>query len=98
MSTPIEAIYPLTPMQQGILFHVTSEPDSPLYFHQLLLTIDDADAATIKSAWAEVFDRHPALRSLIAWRQASTPGSALRRSRLAHRGPLGCRRPAAPHR
>ena len=73
MSTPIEAIYPLTPMQQGILFHVTSEPDSPLYFHQLLLTIDDADAATVRSAWAEVFDRHPALRSLIAWSNRDRP-------------------------
>ena len=33
------AIYPLTPMQQGMLFHTLSEPASALYFEQLTCTL-----------------------------------------------------------
>jgi amino acid adenylation domain-containing protein len=73
VSTTIEAIYPLTPMQQGMLFHATSDPDSALYFHQLLATIDDTDPETVKAAFAAVIARQPSLRSLIAWQDRDRP-------------------------
>ena len=35
----IEAIYPLSPMQQGMLFHTIYEPQSGVYLQQLRCTL-----------------------------------------------------------
>ena len=35
----VESFYPLTPLQQGILFHSVSDPTSRMYFNQTLMTL-----------------------------------------------------------
>lgn len=82
MSTgTIEAILPLTPAQEGILFHSLLAPDVPLYFQQYVCTlVGDVDPDDLRRAWSVVIDRHAALRSLIAWRGREQPVQVVRAS------------------
>ena len=78
----IEAIYPLTPVQEGILFHTLYAPQSPLYFQQYTCRLDGAlDPAAFARSWQHVIDRHPALRALITWEGRDQPLQIIR-SRL----------------
>jgi len=73
-SANIEAIYPLTPVQEGILFHTLFAPDSQLYFQQYVCSIEgDLDPGAFRESWQWVIDRHPPLRSLIAWEGREQP-------------------------
>ncbi|QQP93606.1 amino acid adenylation domain-containing protein (plasmid) [Skermanella sp. TT6] len=57
-------IYPLTPLQKGLLFHALYEPDSAVYFEQLCVTLEgDLDAGAFERAWRRLIDRHAILRS-----------------------------------
>ncbi len=70
----IEAIYPLTPVQQGILFHVLYTPDSPLYFQQFTAIVEgDLDVEVLRRSWDVVIGRHQALRSLLTWERRDQP-------------------------
>ncbi|MCS6844434.1 MAG: condensation domain-containing protein, partial [Caldilineales bacterium] len=77
MSTPkrnIEAIYPLSPMQQGMLFHSLREPESGVYFEQLTCTLrGPLDTAAFEQAWAQVMQRHAVLRTAFVWRSTDRP-------------------------
>jgi hypothetical protein len=65
----IEAVYPLSPMQQGMLFHSVYDPESRLYFEQMSCVLHgDLDIESFKRAWQEVGNRHPALRTVFAWK------------------------------
>lgn len=70
----IEAIYPLTPAQEGILFHTLYAPDAPLYFQQYTCTLrGDLDLDQFQQSWQLVIGRHPVLRSLLTWEERSRP-------------------------
>ena len=64
----IEAIYPLSPMQQGMLFHsLYSEGD---YFEQFSCAIDgELNVEAFKRALAAVVARHSALRTAFVWKK-----------------------------
>src|SRR5687767_12565159 len=67
-------IYPLSPMQQGLLFHSLAEPGAGLYvvqFHCLLR--GKLDVAAFRQAWQRVIDRHAVLRSDFEWESADEP-------------------------
>lgn len=65
----IESIYPLTPMQQGMLFHSVFDPESRLYFEQMSCTLlGELNVEAFKRAWMEVIRRHPAVRTIFAWK------------------------------
>jgi amino acid adenylation domain-containing protein len=73
-ATNIEAILPLTPAQEGILFHTLLAPESPLYFQQYTCGLDGPlDPDAFRAAWDVVVGRHQALRSLIAWKGRDRP-------------------------
>ncbi|HEX6293282.1 MAG TPA: amino acid adenylation domain-containing protein, partial [Herpetosiphonaceae bacterium] len=64
----VEAIYPLSPMQQGMLFHTLYAPSADVYVGQLSCTLrGDLDTAVFKQAWQQTLDRHPVLRTLFAY-------------------------------
>jgi len=64
----LEDLYPLSPMQQGMLFHTVYERESGTYFEQSVFTLDGAlDVASFQRAWQLVIDRHPILRSSFIW-------------------------------
>ncbi|MBU2215843.1 MAG: amino acid adenylation domain-containing protein, partial [Gammaproteobacteria bacterium] len=59
----VEDIYPLTPMQQGLLFHHELDSAGEAYVNQVCLEIDGLPLARFKAAWAAAVQRHPQLRS-----------------------------------
>ncbi|MDD5627416.1 MAG: amino acid adenylation domain-containing protein, partial [Elusimicrobia bacterium] len=61
---PTESIYPLSPMQEGLLFHALYAPDSDQYIEQLCWTLEGPwDPAALKEAWAQILRRHAVLRT-----------------------------------
>jgi NRPS condensation-like uncharacterized protein len=70
----IEDIFPLTPMQQGMLFHSLFAPGSGTYFEQNTWTISGAlDAAVFERAWQALLERHMALRAAFLWEGVEEP-------------------------
>src|SRR5262249_17687635 len=70
----IERIYALSPLQEGILFHTLSAPDSSTYFEQFSFTLNgDVDVVSLERAWQAVIDRHAVLRSSFHWKELEKP-------------------------
>lgn len=60
----VEDILPLSGMQQGMLFHVLSEPDSALYVEQAAWTLEgELEPVAFERAWRTAIARHPVLRT-----------------------------------
>jgi hypothetical protein len=73
-SKNIEAAYPLSPMQHGMLFHTLYEPESGMYFEQLSCTLDgNLNVLAFQQAWQQVVDRHPVLRTAFVWNKIEKP-------------------------
>ncbi|WP_331710117.1 condensation domain-containing protein, partial [Methylomonas koyamae] len=64
----VEDIYPLAPMQQGILFHALLEPETGVYVNQMTLDIEGLDVERFAAAWRKAIIRHDILRSAFIWR------------------------------
>jgi len=76
----IEDTYPLTPTQQGILFHSLSEPDSGVYTTQLACELRGGlDEEALQAAWQTVVRRHQSLRTNFAWDVWTEPIQVVRR-------------------
>ncbi|MGJ4925638.1 non-ribosomal peptide synthase/polyketide synthase [Bradyrhizobium sp. HKCCYLS2038] len=67
----IEDIYPLSPMQQGMLFHSLRDAGSGVYVNQISVEIHGLDVARLRAAWQDVSARHPMLRTGFLWRELS---------------------------
>src|SRR4051794_2751136 len=64
----IERIYPLSPLQQGLLFHSLLGTRTDAYLEQVSCRIrGPLDVAVFRRAWATVMARHGALRTSIHW-------------------------------
>nr|WP_041842091.1 non-ribosomal peptide synthetase [Actinoplanes friuliensis] len=76
----VEDIYPLTPLQAGMLFHSLVDGDSGAYLDQVQVRISGVtDPAALAEAWQRVADRTPALRSAVAWEGLTRPVQVVRR-------------------
>ncbi|RMF35672.1 MAG: non-ribosomal peptide synthetase, partial [Chloroflexi bacterium] len=70
----IEDIYPLSPMQQGMLFHSLYAPETGVYFEQSSWTLrGPLDVPAFERAWQQVMDRHPVLRTAFLWEGLEEP-------------------------
>lgn len=71
----IENIYPLAPLQEGILFHTLMAPkESGVYMPQIAFHLSgQIDPARLRTAWEQVLARHSALRSSIHWEERDEP-------------------------
>ena len=70
----IENIYPLSPMQSGLLFQSLYAPDSDAYFVQSVFEIEgEVAVAVLRQAWQKVGDQHPILRTGFVWEKIETP-------------------------
>src|SRR5215813_15314630 len=69
-----EDSYPLSPMQQGMLFHSLYAPQSGVYVQQLLCGLhEDLDVSAFERAWQRMLERHPILRTSFRWEDVPEP-------------------------
>lgn len=62
----LQDLYPLSPMQQGMLFHSQLGQEPGAYTIQLSSRMQgDFSPSLFMKAWQEVLDRHPSLRAVI---------------------------------
>ncbi|HEY9405348.1 MAG TPA: amino acid adenylation domain-containing protein [Pyrinomonadaceae bacterium] len=60
----VDDVYPLAPMQQGMLFHSLFEQNTGVDLIQLSCRIEgDLQPQAFRQCWQQVLDRHPALRT-----------------------------------
>nr|WP_178075078.1 non-ribosomal peptide synthase/polyketide synthase [Pseudomonas sp. 1239] len=59
----IDDIYPLSPMQQGMLFYSQQAPETALYVNQIAVPIDGLDSTRFIGAWHSVLERYDILRT-----------------------------------
>ena len=76
----IDTFYPLSPMQQGMLFHTLYEPESGIYVELLTVTWrGDVDVDAFRRTWQRVVDRHTALRTSFLWEGLKEPIQVVQR-------------------
>lgn len=79
-SNNIEDIYPLSPMQEGLLFHTIYAPASGVYLTQLSwLLHGELDVAALERTWQQVIERHTVLRTAFVWEGRDKPVQVVRR-------------------
>ncbi|MCY1043070.1 amino acid adenylation domain-containing protein, partial [Corallococcus sp. bb12-1] len=72
--TPVEDVYPLSPLQQGLLFHAQLSPGSGLYFEQLSWAIrSPLEASALRRAFEAVVAREAVLRTRFVWEGLEQP-------------------------
>ncbi|HEU4834049.1 MAG TPA: amino acid adenylation domain-containing protein, partial [Pyrinomonadaceae bacterium] len=60
----VEDIYPLSSLQQGLLFHALLAPESSIYFQQASYSLRRSlNVPVLKRAWERVMERHTVLRT-----------------------------------
>ena len=70
----VEDLYPLSPLQEGLLFHALRDEGPQAYQVQVAQRLEGRlDVALLRRAWAEVAARHPVLRSSFAWQGLPRP-------------------------
>src|SRR5829696_9755058 len=63
-------IYPLSPIQQGILFHSLYSPESGVYMVQTHCVLRPSpDVSAFERAWNEVIKRHDIFRTAFEWKE-----------------------------
>ncbi len=74
MSENIKDIYPLSPMQQGMLFHTLYAPESEVYLEQMACKfVGNLNVEAFKEAWRQLLKRHDVLRSAFVWEDLEEP-------------------------
>ncbi|WP_432079888.1 condensation domain-containing protein, partial [Streptomyces sp. YPW6] len=75
----IKDVYPLSPLQQGMLFHALAEPDSGMYVEQIHWRLDGPlDVDGFQAAWRSAAARHPVLRTGFVWEGVPRPLQVVR--------------------
>ena len=76
----IENFYPLSPMQQGILYHSLAAPKSGNYFEQFSWTFQGKlNITAFHRAWQYVVKRHSILRTCFVWEGLKEPVQVVHR-------------------
>ncbi|MEM1394199.1 MAG: condensation domain-containing protein [Cyanobacteria bacterium P01_H01_bin.150] len=74
MKENIQDMYPLSPIQHGILFHALHAPEMQLYHAQFVYTFSgNLNIAAFEYAWQQVATRHTILRTSFYWEELDKP-------------------------
>ncbi|OIN45327.1 non-ribosomal peptide synthetase [Pseudomonas costantinii] len=63
----LEDVYPLSPMQQGMLFHTLLAEGGGDYINQMRVDVEGLEPQRFRAAWQAVVDAHDILRSGFFW-------------------------------
>ncbi|MDN3546955.1 non-ribosomal peptide synthetase [Mucilaginibacter aquaedulcis] len=64
----VEDIYTLSPMQEGMLFHMLAQPEAEAYFEQVSCDFEgEINLAGFQQAWQEIVDRYAVFRTSFHW-------------------------------
>ncbi|MFD1832035.1 non-ribosomal peptide synthase/polyketide synthase [Streptomyces desertarenae] len=67
-------LYPLTPMQAGMLFHSLMDPEGRTYVNQVQLVLSGVtDPHALAEAWQRTVDANPMLRTRLVWQETAEP-------------------------
>ncbi|MFH8369394.1 non-ribosomal peptide synthase/polyketide synthase [Streptomyces sp. NPDC018031] len=67
-------LYPLTPMQAGMLFHSLLDPDSRTYLNQVQVVLCGVtDPGALATAWQHTADANAMLRTRLVWQETAAP-------------------------
>ncbi|KQR78561.1 non-ribosomal peptide synthetase [Burkholderia sp. Leaf177] len=78
----IDDIYPLSPMQQGILFHSLLAPEHATYINQLVATLHTPDVQRLRTAFEAAVPRHDILRTSFMTGEATPMQIVHRQARM----------------
>src|ERR1044071_9743117 len=64
----ISAGYPLSAMQQGMVFHSVYDPQAGFYVQQMVCRLcEEVDVVRLERAWQQTVERHDILRTSFKW-------------------------------
>ncbi len=91
----VEDVYPLSPLQEGLLVHTLAIPGR--YFEQMRVTFRGSiEVDRFRRAWQNLLQRHTILRSAFLWRDLDRPLQVVRRQAEVEVNPVDWRQlPAA---
>src|SRR5262249_42769757 len=70
----IHVIYPLSLIQNGMIFHTLYAPGSGVYFQQYKCVIEgDLQIAALERAWEQLIEHHSVLRTSFVWEGRDKP-------------------------
>ena len=76
----VEDIYPLSPMQEGMLYHILYDKNPASYSMQISYQlVGDLNVPALQQSWQEMVNRHPALRSSFYWDDLPSPRQIVRK-------------------
>ncbi len=79
--TDVEDLFHLSPMQQGMLFHILYAPHTDVYLGQFSCALHgELDAAAFDNAWQQTIDRHEVLRASFVWEKLDEPLQLIHKS------------------
>src|SRR5512144_1201917 len=71
--------YPLSSLQQGMLFHALWEKGSGVDIQQYLIDLHETlDVGKLQRAWRRIIARHPVLRTGFRWEGLNEPEEQVR--------------------
>ncbi|WAS89436.1 non-ribosomal peptide synthase/polyketide synthase [Corallococcus sp. NCRR] len=74
----VEDLFPLSPLQEGMLFHALEDPHAGFYVEHTAWTFhSDVDVALLQRTWQTAVDRNPILRTAFVWKGLETPLQAV---------------------
>lgn len=75
----VDDIYPLSSVQEGILYHALREPRTGQYVQQITSRINgDLDVQRLRDAWDDAIRHHPSLRTSFHWKGVEQPLQVVR--------------------
>ena len=73
-NSDIEDLYPLSAMQQGLLFHAQMESETGVYFEQHIVELKgELNRELFSQAWASVIKKYEILRTSFIWENQERP-------------------------
>lgn len=72
-------VYPLSPMQEGMLFHTITEREPGVFINQISVQVNhELDPVRFQRVWDDLVRRHEVLRTAFVWDGMDTPVQVVR--------------------